>query len=120
MTIANKIRGLFFNVQPPVNWIERKSYGSGDKQVAQELWEPPILPTRTNRNCKEYTSTKDLYQSTLTITHSDGTIQTWILGGKSDPTTPEPEGAERADTITICYDANGYPIWIYRSYYATP
>jgi hypothetical protein len=84
---------------------KRKTYGGGAKQVAHEEFNAAKdLDSKSLKNCRVHTAKKEK-TVILTITHSDGTIQTWnIISGD----LPDPPG-NNTKKVTICYSSDGTP-----------
>lgn len=93
---------------PPV-YRKRKTYGAGARQVAWEEFDAPRRLTQTRRGRSVLYLLDPTFAAepvTVTITHNDGTSQTWriVAEGEEAGTTPG---------IKIIYDDEGRPTSIY-------
>jgi hypothetical protein len=93
----------------PRVYRKRKTYGAGARQVAWEEFDAPRRLTQTRRGRSVLYVLDSAFADqpvTITITHNDGSSQTWriVAEGEEAGTTPG---------VKISYDDEGRPTSLY-------
>ena len=93
----------------PTKYQKMKTFGSGNKQVAQLEWENAAeKEEKKSDNCVEHTKKSGASLAVkLKIVHSDGSDQTWPL------TNVDHHPAGETKKVTVCYDKEGRPTTVY-------